>query len=51
MGDLWELEKEGLENFGGFQAMNIGIMLVISFWPVPLVLGGPGYERRRSNKI
>ena len=32
--------KGGLVKFGGFQVMNFGITLVVSFWIIPLVLGG-----------
>ena len=40
MGDLWEYEKEGLVKFGGFQSMNFGRTLGVSFQILPSVLEG-----------
>ena len=40
MGDLWQWLKEVFGNFGGFQAMDFVIALVVSFRIVILVLGG-----------
>ena len=33
---------DGIENFGGFQAMNFGRTLVVLFQLPPLVLAGRG---------
>ena len=51
MGELWEWENEGLGKFGGFQAINSGRKLVVSFLLLPSVLGGRGYRRMRRNNI
>ena len=39
-GKSMEMVKGGLVKFGGFQVMNFGRTLVVSFWILPLVLRG-----------
>ena len=48
MGNLWK--EEGLENYGIFQAMDIGITLVVSFKWLTLMLGSIYYGRRRREE-
>ena len=42
---------DGIEKFDGFQAMNFGITVVVSFQLLPLVLGDIGCRRRKRHKI
>ena len=42
---------DGIEKFCGFQAMDFGGTLVVSFHLLPLVLGGLCCEIRKSCKI
>ena len=42
---------DGIEKFGGFQAINFGRTLVVSFQLTPLVMGGQGCGRRERRKI
>ena len=42
---------DGIEKISGFQAINFGITLVVSFQLLPLVLGGLGCGRRKREEI
>ena len=46
----WEQVMDGIEKFTGFQAMNFGRTLFVSFQLIPLVLGDLGCGRRKRNR-
>ena len=47
---MWEWLKDGLGKFGGFQAMNFGRTLVVSFWLLILALGGQDCGRMMRHR-
>ena len=50
MGEHQEKGMDGIKKFVGFQAMDFGIILFVSFQRLPLVLGGQVYERSKSKQ-